>query len=124
MCKLLPFLREKKKKGEPMLRDLKNRYVQWHIRQTRIPAFVPAEEIRMHVRFQGRVQKVGFRDEMAGLARRLDITGFAINLPDGSVMAELSGERDRIFFLLEAMCRLRRARVDDIVRKLRVAETE
>jgi acylphosphatase len=44
----------------------------------------------------GAVQGVGFRDWLAGTARRLDISGWVRNLPDGTVEALLSGSTDAV----------------------------
>ena len=47
--------------------------------------------IRIHYIFHGRVQNVGFRYRAARLARGLRMTGYARNLPDGTVEMELQG---------------------------------
>lgn len=96
------------------IKKWKNGYVQWHIQRTRIPGFGVSPLIRLHIVFLGKVQKVGFRDEMSGLAERLGITGTVQNRADGSVDAQLQGERDRVVFLIETMKGLKRARVRDI----------
>lgn len=40
----------------------------------------------------GRVQGVGFRKAVAIEAEKLELTGFAQNRPDGSVLIEIEGE--------------------------------
>ncbi len=54
---------------------------------------VPAgnERIRMHLRFYGQVQGVGFRYTIQMTARETGVTGWAKNEYDGSVSAELQG---------------------------------
>ncbi len=47
----------------------------------------------MRVTFRGRVQGVGFRFSAIHLARPLGLTGWVRNEPDGSVTAEIQGER-------------------------------
>ena len=47
--------------------------------------------IRIHYILHGRVQNVGFRYRAARLARGLRMTGYARNLPDGTVEMELQG---------------------------------
>ena len=54
--------------------------------------------VRWHILFIGDVQFVGFRYTARLLARRLDLTGWVKNLPDGSVELEAQG----------ALCALRK----------------
>lgn len=49
---------------------------------------------RIHVK--GKVQGVGFRWNSARQARTLGITGFARNMPDGSVYIEAEGFKDML----------------------------
>jgi acylphosphatase len=46
---------------------------------------------RMHVRVTGRVQGVGFRWFVLATGRRLGLTGWVRNNPDGSVEVEAAG---------------------------------
>ena len=46
---------------------------------------------RWQIRFCGKVQFVGFRHTALYLARRLSLTGWVRNLPDGSVLTEVQG---------------------------------
>lgn len=59
--------------------------------------------MRIIVRYQGRVQGVGFRATVRSLARPLPVTGFVRNEPDGSVYMEVQGERVSIAQLREAI---------------------
>ena len=52
----------------------------------------PENAERLRVRFVGRVQGVGFRWTALMVARRLSLTGWVRNEPDGSVVAEVQGE--------------------------------
>lgn len=48
---------------------------------------------RAHIFVSGRVQGVFFRAETQRKARKLKLSGFVCNLPDGKVEAVLEGER-------------------------------
>lgn len=51
---------------------------------------------RLSVCFSGRVQGVGFRATVAGLARNYEVTGRVRNLTDGRVELEAEGQRDEL----------------------------
>lgn len=59
-------------------------------------AGVPEGTRRLHVRFVGEVQGVGFRWTSALVAKRLSLTGWVRNECDGSVVAELQGEESHV----------------------------
>lgn len=48
---------------------------------------------RVEVRYEGRVQGVGFRYTAASLASRVPVSGYVQNLPDGSVRLIAEGAR-------------------------------
>jgi acylphosphatase len=52
--------------------------------------------IARRVRFEGRVQGVGFRYTTKDLARGFEVRGTVKNLPDGSVELEVTGEREEV----------------------------
>lgn len=56
--------------------------------------------MRVHVRFQGRVQGVGFRATAVACAGGLPLTGFVRNEHDGSVLLEAQGDEPEINLLL------------------------
>lgn len=53
-------------------------------------------EARARILIQGLVQGVFFRREMTDLARRLGISGWVRNLPNGNVEALAEGEKGRL----------------------------
>jgi acylphosphatase len=50
------------------------------------------EEVRLRAVVRGEVQGVGFRWAVQRQAGRLGLTGYAENLPDGSVRVEAEGD--------------------------------
>ena len=59
----------------------------------------------LEVRVTGRVQGVGFRYFALEVARRLDLTGYAMNLRDGGVRAYAEGPRGSLEQFLRALQR-------------------
>ena len=55
-----------------------------------------ALSMRLRAVAKGDVQGVGFRFAVRRLARELDLTGFAVNQPDGSVLVEAEGSPERL----------------------------
>ncbi|MFL0357034.1 acylphosphatase [Erythrobacter sp. GH1-10] len=56
-----------------------------------------------HCIIHGKVQSVFYRDWTVATARSLGIAGWVRNLPDGTVEAQLEGERETIARMIEAM---------------------
>lgn len=54
------------------------------------------ERVALRLRLRGRVQGVGFRWFVRGVARELGLVGRARNLRDGSVEIEVAGEPERV----------------------------
>ena len=80
---------------------------------------------RAHAFVSGRVQGVGFRDFTQNQARRLGVTGFVKNLPDGRVEAVLEGPAAAVAALVEEMGRgPRAAKVEAIAVKDETPEGE
>jgi acylphosphatase len=55
-----------------------------------------AQSLRLRAVARGEVQGVGFRFAVRRVARDLDLTGFAVNQPDGSVLVEAEGSPERL----------------------------
>ncbi|RME24719.1 MAG: acylphosphatase [Deltaproteobacteria bacterium] len=74
-----------------------------------------SEPVSMHLYIEGRVQGVFYRASARDEARRLGLSGWVKNLPDGRVELLAEGPRDRLEQLL-AWCRQGppAARVDDV----------
>jgi acylphosphatase len=53
-------------------------------------------DMRLKAVIRGEVQGVGFRWAVQNQADRLGLTGYAENLPDGSVRVEAEGASDRL----------------------------
>ena len=56
--------------------------------------------LRAHLAVRGLVQGVWFRGSMQSEARRLGVGGWVRNRPDGTVEAEVEGERDAVDALI------------------------
>lgn len=61
-------------------------------------------KIRAHVIVTGKVQGVFYRAETASRARRLSVTGWVSNLPDGRVEAVFEGEENHVQKMID-FCR-------------------
>lgn len=57
--------------------------------------------ITKRVRFYGRVQGVYFRRRTADSAFEYGVTGWVMNMPDGSVEAEFSGDEEKVRKIIE-----------------------
>ncbi len=60
---------------------------------------------RIAVRYEGRVQGIGFRFTVINLARDFEVTGFVRNEFDGSVTLTAEGAEDQLTGLLQAVQR-------------------
>lgn len=72
--------------------------------------------IRRRLRVTGRVQGVGFRDFVSRLATGMGLAGFVRNELDGSVVAEIEGDRETVHSFADGLrdSAPRFARVDDV----------
>jgi acylphosphatase len=58
---------------------------------------------RRQVRYQGRVQGVGFRATAQWIAKRYPVTGWVRNEMDGDVLLEVQGEASAVLSFLKAV---------------------
>jgi acylphosphatase len=58
---------------------------------------------RIEVRYEGRVQGVGFRFTAVNFANDLDVTGYVKNEFDGSVFLVAEGKENQLMALLQAV---------------------
>ena len=66
---------------------------------------------RRQVQFHGRVQGVGFRATTRAVASGFAVTGWVRNEADGSVLAEVQGDRAQVELFLAAL----RARMEGYI---------
>lgn len=64
----------------------------------------PRQQVRLHLRVEGRVQGVAYRASTQAEARRLGLTGWVRNCDDGAVELEAQGPAE-VVAALEAWCR-------------------
>ena len=98
-------------------KQIRDDYVIRQVEKAKLPAFEDDRFVRRHMVFSGRVQHVGFRLEIAQLAKRLELTGWVKNLENGDVEAEFQGFESRIRFLLKFMRSLKRIKINRLENK-------
>jgi acylphosphatase len=59
--------------------------------------------LSLEVFYEGRVQGVGFRWSVRNIAKGFDVIGWVLNLPDGRVQMQVSGEADEVRSFIEAI---------------------
>lgn len=71
----------------------------FHVKQSRRNT----EDRRVHARVYGTVQGVGFRYHVRQAARRLRLSGYVLNQPDGTVELEAAGDPSAVAELLRTV---------------------
>jgi acylphosphatase len=97
-----------------LLKGLRDSYVIRQVGRIKLPAFSTGEMQRKHYIFSGRVQHIGFRLEVHLIAEKTGLTGWIKNTEDGSVEAEIQGEKSKIDFLMQYMKSLKRIKIKHI----------
>ena len=106
-------------------KKIRNDYVIHQVQRARLPQFQSLDKHRYEIIFSGRVQKVGFRLEVCELAKRLELTGYCMNLDNGDVFAQIQGYEDRIQFLISFMESLKRIKiVNKEIKEIEIIEDE
>lgn len=75
------------------------------------------EREREYLIFEGRVQGVGFRYKLSHLAGYYGLTGWVRNEYDGTVSAELQGQKEEIEMILKSLEEDRYIRLERVSRK-------
>ncbi len=86
-----------------LFKNFRDKYMRSSVDKMEFPEFSPDEERRYEIIFSGIVQGVGFRYEAWLIAQKLELTGFAENLPNGDVRMEIQGPKNRILHLIHCM---------------------
>lgn len=94
--------------------NFRDKYMRSQVDRMNFPEFSPDEEKRYRIIFSGTVQGVGFRYEAWLIAERLGLTGFCENLPNGDVLAEIQGPKNKIDHLIYCMKSIRRIYIENM----------
>ena len=98
-----------------LFRNYRDKYMRSSVERLDFPKF-PTDEVRRYkIIFSGIVQGVGFRYEAWLIAEKLELTGFAENLPSGDVYMEIQGPKNKIMHLIKCMESIRRISIDQKV---------
>lgn len=98
-----------------LFKNFREKYMRSSVEKLDFPQFPPDEERRYQIIFSGIVQGVGFRYEAWLIAQKLELTGFAENLPDGDVRMEIQGPKNRILHLIKCMESIPRIHIENKV---------
>lgn len=96
-----------------LFKNFRDQYMRSSVDKMDFPEFPPDEERRYQIIFRGTVQGVGFRYEAWIIAEKLGLTGFAKNLPNGDVLMEVQGPKNKIQHLLRCMESIRRIYIEN-----------
>ena len=95
-----------------LFKNFRDQYMRSSVEKMDFPEFPPDEERRYQITFSGTVQGVGFRYEAWLIAEKLGLTGFAKNLPNGDVLMEVQGPKNKIMHLIHCMESIRRIYIE------------
>lgn len=90
-----------------------------------LPQFSEGEVVRKRIVFSGKVQRVGFRDEVELIAKRIGLTGNVKNSKGNVVITEAQGTKEMIKALIDAVMQEKRFIIKDMqIENLDVVTTE
>ena len=97
-----------------MWKKLWDKYIKGTTEEVENLEFPADEQRRYKIIFSGVVQGVGFRYEVWTLAKQLGLAGYAKNLANGNVLAEIQGPKNRILYVIDYMQKIPRIHIDKI----------
>ena len=103
---------------EMMMKKVWDRFLDKYMKNTAeqidTSQFQPDEIRRYDIIFSGMVQGVGFRYEVWSIAQKLHLTGYVENLANGTVHAEIQGQKNRILYLIDCLKQIPRIDIEDV----------
>ncbi len=103
-------------KRKELFDKLKNYFEGEPLRMPEIPPCQNNELIRMQIIFGGVVQGVGFRFEVGRTAEYLGLTGWVKNLSDGTVEAEVQGDKSKIDYFCSYLISVKHIEITNMKR--------
>lgn len=86
-----------------MMKLIKNFFLKKYVNRLDFPEFKEDRLIRYHLVFIGKVQNVGFRDQIRLFSEKLDLTGYVRNICKNKVICEIQGTKEKLDFLVNAV---------------------
>ena len=96
-----------------LFKNFRDKYMRSAVDKLDFPDFPPDIERRYRIIFSGIVQGVGFRYEAWLIAKKLGLTGFAENRPNGDVLMEVQGPENKIFHLIYCLESIPRIHIEN-----------
>ncbi|MGY3748783.1 acylphosphatase [Vagococcus acidifermentans] len=106
------------------LEHLKKSYITQQSNLADMPDFPETELIAKRLIFSGNVQGVGFRQQFSLIAKKVGVTGWVRNLPDGRVESLVQGTEEKIAFLISYMQQQKRLFIRDVAEEQRDVSSE
>jgi|SRR5690554_3771605 len=97
-----------------MINAIKRFFLNIYIKRIAFPKFNEGNIKRYFIDYSGKVQKVGFRDQIRILAEILKITGYIRNISNNRVITEIQGPQEKLDFLVRVINEEKRFRLDEV----------
>ncbi len=97
-----------------LINNYRKQFLMSQINKLVLPNFKKTENVRKHLIFSGKVQRVGFRVETLGMANHLELVGWVKNLDNGDVEIEVEGNLNKINYMINYLSSIRRAPIKDL----------